>query len=82
MAETVTSVFGGHNFVNFPERRLTAKPTIASTRDVRGAPMRRDREDEFDLADIGGEAGAATHGASIVVPERRGQAAGHGDAIV
>jgi hypothetical protein len=33
--------------------------------------MRWDREDELDLADIGGEAGAATHGASIAPPGRR-----------
>ena len=26
--------------------------------------MRRDREDELDVADIGGEADAATHGAT------------------
>jgi len=32
--------------------------------------MRWDREDELDLADIGGEAGAATHGASIAPPGR------------
>src|ERR1700736_2480239 len=58
-------------FCEFSRSRLSAKPTIASTRDVRGAPMRRDREDEFDLADIiGGETGAATHGASIAGPRR------------
>jgi hypothetical protein len=28
---------------------------------VGGRPLRPDREDEFDLADIGGETGAATH---------------------
>ena len=33
--------------------------------DIRGRPMRRDREDERDLSDIGGEADAATHAASI-----------------
>jgi len=33
--------------------------------------MRWDREDELDLADIGGETGAATHLASIAPPDRR-----------
>ena len=33
--------------------------------------MRRDREDELDFADIGGEANAATHGASIAPRGRR-----------
>jgi hypothetical protein len=33
--------------------------------------MRRDREDELDLADIGEEAHAATHVASIAGPGRR-----------
>src|ERR1700730_14063270 len=36
-------------------------------------PMRRDR-DEFDLADIGGEAGAATHDTIIASPDRRQKA--------
>ena len=43
---------------------------VPTQRDVRRWPMRRDREDQFDLADIGGEAGAATHGASIAGPKR------------
>jgi hypothetical protein len=33
--------------------------------------MRRDREDDLDLADIGGETGAATHRGSIASAERR-----------
>jgi len=41
-----------------------------------------DRENELDLADIGGETDAATHGASIEGTARGDQAAGHGDAIV
>jgi hypothetical protein len=36
-----------------------------------GGPLRRDRENELDLAHIGGEAHAATHGASIAGPGRR-----------
>jgi hypothetical protein len=31
----------------------------------------RDRKDELDLADIGGETGTTTHGASIAGPGRR-----------
>jgi hypothetical protein len=38
--------------------------------------VRRYREDELDLADIGGEAGTTTHGASIAGPGRGRQAAG------
>jgi len=33
--------------------------------------MRRDGEDELDLADIGGQSGAATHDVSIAQPDRR-----------
>ena len=44
--------------------------------------MRRDREDELDLANIGGETGAATHGASIAGPKRGGQALDHVGEIV
>jgi hypothetical protein len=38
---------------------------VPTGRDVRGWSMLGDREDELDLADIGGETGAATHGASM-----------------
>src|SRR6516165_11612902 len=38
---------------------------VPTRRDVRCWPIRRDREDELDLADIGGETGRATHGESI-----------------
>ena len=34
----------------------------------RVGPMRWDREDQLDLAEIGGETGTATHGASIAGP--------------
>jgi hypothetical protein len=33
--------------------------------------MRWDREDEFDLADVGGEANATAHGSKITSPRRR-----------
>jgi hypothetical protein len=36
-----------------------------------GSADRRDREDELDLADIGGETGTATHSASVTGPGRR-----------
>src|SRR5438552_3339969 len=55
---------------------------VPTRRDVRGRPMRRDREHQLDLADIGRETGTATHGGSIAASERGGQAAGHGNAIV
>src|ERR1700730_16402116 len=35
---------------------------VPTRRYVRGRPMRRDREDELDLAGIGGKANTATHG--------------------
>jgi hypothetical protein len=44
---------------------------VPAGRDVRGRPIRRDREDELDLADIGGETGTTTHGPSIAGPGRR-----------
>jgi hypothetical protein len=49
---------------------------VPTGREVRGGPIRRDREDELDPADIGGEAGTATYGASIAGPGCRRQAAG------
>ena len=33
--------------------------------------MRRDREHKLDLADIGGESGAATHTSTLTQPGRR-----------
>jgi hypothetical protein len=42
--------------------------------------MRRDREDELDLADVGGEANATTHARKDSVPARQAQAAGHREA--
>jgi hypothetical protein len=44
---------------------------VPTGRDVRGWSMLGDREDELDLADIGGETGAATHGASMAGQGRR-----------
>jgi hypothetical protein len=38
---------------------------VPTRRDVRGRPMRRDREDELDLADIGRKTSAATHVSTI-----------------
>jgi hypothetical protein len=44
---------------------------VPAGRDVRGRSIRRDSEDEFDLANIGGKTGAATHAASIAGRRRR-----------
>src|SRR6516165_7565153 len=44
---------------------------VPAGRDVRGRPIRRDRKDELDFANIRGETGTATHGASIAGPGRR-----------
>ena len=38
---------------------------IPTRREIGRGPMRRDREDELDLAYIGGEADAATHDAKV-----------------
>jgi hypothetical protein len=38
--------------------------------------MRRDREDELDLAHVGGETGTATHGANITPPRPRPKRSG------
>ena len=46
-------------------RERVGRRHVPNRRDVRCWPIRRDREDELDLADIGGETGTATHGASI-----------------
>src|SRR6516162_11019289 len=46
-------------------RERVGRHHVPTRRDVRCCPIRRDREDELDLADIGGETGTATHGASI-----------------
>ena len=43
-------------------------------RNVRGATMGRDREDELDLAYVGGEADAATHRAEDGVTDEEAQA--------
>ena len=46
-------------------RERVGRRHVPTRRDVRCWPIRRDREDELDLADIGGETGRATHGESI-----------------
>jgi hypothetical protein len=50
--------------------------------DVWGRSMRWDREDELDLADVGGEANANTHGSSLASPSRRPKRTGHDGATV
>jgi hypothetical protein len=66
--------------VEADDRKRVGRRDIPARREVR--PMRRDREHQLDLADIGGETSAATHGASIAGAARGGQAAGQGAAIV
>jgi hypothetical protein len=46
-------------------RQLVSGRSVPTGREVRRGPMRRNGKDKLDLADIGGEADAATHGASI-----------------
>src|ERR1700730_11927593 len=48
-------------------RKRVRRRHVPTGRDVRGGPMWRGLEDELDLADIGGEAGAATHEAACLI---------------
>src|SRR5205823_8125584 len=41
------------------DRQVLARRGVPIGRDVGGRPLRRDREDELDFADIGGETGAS-----------------------
>jgi hypothetical protein len=43
-------------------RQRIGRSGVPSGREIRRRPMLRDREDELNLADIGGEPDAATHG--------------------
>ena len=43
------------------DRQRIGRRHVPARREIRRRPLGRDREDELDLADIGGEAGAATH---------------------
>ena len=65
----VEAAFSGLGVVPDDRERIGGRH-VPTGRKVRGRPVRRDRENEFDLADIGAEAGAATHGASIRGPRR------------
>ena len=51
---------------------------IPARREIGSRPMWRDREDKFDLADIGGETGASTHDPNHILAVPRAQWAGHG----
>jgi hypothetical protein len=50
----------------------------SSWREVRGGPLRRDRKDELDFADIGGEADPATHAGEDNAAGAQAQAIGIG----
>jgi len=45
-------------------RERVGRRHVPNRRDVRCWPIRPDREDELDFADVGGETGTTTHGAS------------------
>ena len=55
-----------------PPKRLAedrlALDALGLALNVRGRPLGRDREDQLDIADIGGEADVPIHGASIAGP--------------
>src|SRR6516162_5150948 len=59
-----------------PERHRSSGARNCLRHEARWRPMRRDREDQLDLAHVGGEANTATHGASIAGPGRGRQTAG------
>jgi len=54
------------------DRQLVGGCSVPTRREVRGRSVRRDREGQLDLADIGGESDTATHGAKDGVADRRG----------
>ena len=56
------------------DRQLVSGRGVPSRREVRGRAMLRDREDELDLAYVGGKADAATHGAEDGVTDEEAQA--------
>src|SRR6266446_2336752 len=66
----VQAAFAGLGIV-VDDRERVGWRHVPAGRDVRGGPLRCDREDELDFADIGGETDAATHSSSITSPWQR-----------
>jgi hypothetical protein len=62
------------------DQKRVGRHYVPARRDVRDGPLGRNGKDEFDLADIGGEAHAATHAASITAPARGPKRVRPGDA--
>jgi hypothetical protein len=52
-------------------RELVGRRHVPVRREIRGRPMRRDREHKLDLADIGGEPDASTHTSTLAQLGRR-----------
>jgi hypothetical protein len=62
-ARQVWAAFAGSRIEAY-DREGVGWRDIPARWEVRSGPVWRDREDEFDLAYVGGEAGAATHRAT------------------
>ena len=58
------------------DRKWIGRRHVPAGGEIRGRPLRRNPERDLDLAEIGREAGTATHGAMIALPE--GAPKGHG----
>jgi hypothetical protein len=68
--------FGAHHHITksvslWEDDRYHPCNHVPARRNVRGRPMRRDREGKFDLADIGGETRSAAHNPNIGSPDRQ-----------
>src|SRR4029077_18330203 len=57
-------------------RKLVGR-SIPARRIIWSRPMRRDREHKLDLADIGGETDAATHGSNLSLAKQTTKETGH-----
>jgi hypothetical protein len=63
--------FGGQSGQSLSSALMQLALAGNTARNVRGRPMRRDREDELDLTDIRGETDATTHWTKVASPRRR-----------
>jgi len=67
------AAFSGLNVVPDDQERI-GRGHVLTRRKVRGRPLGRDGKDEFDLADIGGEANPAAHRAKDRIAGAQAQA--------
>jgi hypothetical protein len=69
-------VAGPVSGVEIHDRRRIGRGQVPTRRDVRRRPLGWDSEDELDLADIGGKAGASTRGAILALQGQGGPSGG------